>query len=193
MKIRSKLINVISATTLNLTVLSEGRAVVSEIHLAPQGGAPNLVALEKKTNISSLLDGITVCPGSWNSHVDLNLLPSGVDVSSSLARCTFGACNEDIVYMNLYEQWGDDWVAQAIGVPIGKGKAFPTLTPNSKYRLDILGLSTGTPDGSTNRSETAVAAGSEPEDWAMMIVGIGLVGYQVRRKQRALNRQAMLA
>ena len=33
----------------------------------------------------------------------------------------------------------------------------------------------------------------EPEEWAMMLVGVCLVGYQVRRKQRVLNRQSMLA
>ena len=41
-------------------------------------------------------------------------------------------------------------------------------------------------------SQFSVAAVPEPEEWAMMLVGAGLVSYQVRRKQKGL-RQSVLA
>ncbi len=31
----------------------------------------------------------------------------------------------------------------------------------------------------------------EPEEWAMMLVGVGLIGYQVRRKQKGLRKSAL--
>ena len=33
----------------------------------------------------------------------------------------------------------------------------------------------------------AIAAVPEPEEWAMMLVGFGIVGFQIRRKQAARN------
>ena len=47
---------------------------------------------------------------------------------------------------------------------------------------------TGTVTGSngTFGSQFTVTAVPEPEEWAMMLLGAGLVGYQVRRKQKAL-------
>ena len=39
-------------------------------------------------------------------------------------------------------------------------------------------------------SQLSVAAVPEPEEWAMMLVGTGLVGFQVRRKQKGENQSA---
>ena len=50
-------------------------------------------------------------------------------------------------------------------------------------------ITTGTvPAGRTGSfsSQLTVAAVPEPEEWAMMLLGTGLVGYQVRRKQKGL-------
>ncbi len=43
----------------------------------------------------------------------------------------------------------------------------------------------------TFSSQLTVAAVPEPEEWAMMLVGAGLVSYQVRRKQKRLRKSAL--
>jgi hypothetical protein len=46
--------------------------------------------------------------------------------------------------------------------------------------------------GSYGASLSTIAAPvPEPEEWAMMLVGGGLVGFQVRRKQKGLSQTSL--
>lgn len=197
MKFKSKLIMMMSAVALNMGIMSEGHAIVSEIHWAPLDGVTQSVSSGVKTTVSSFADGISSFGSLLESHVDLGFLESGTGLTATVSPFNFGAFNSSIFYMKLEEQQGNDWLTQAISIPAAMGNSFAALTLNlassSYYRLDIFGMSTGTGGGLINGSVTTVAAVPEPEEWAMMMVGVGLVGYQIRRKQRALNRQFMLA
>ena len=197
MKTKSKLLMLISAFALNLALLSQGQAFVSEVHWAPLDGMTESVSSGVKTTVSSFSDGIEGLGSLLETRVDLGFLSSGTSVTATVSPFTFGGFNHSIFYLKLEEQQGDDWLTQVINIPAAVGKSFAAITlnlaDNSFYRLNILGMSTGLHGGLLNGSVTTVVAVPEPEEWAMMLVGIGLVGYQVRRKQSALNRQAMLA
>jgi hypothetical protein len=197
MKFKSRLLMMMSAVALNLAVLSEGHAIVSEIHWAPLDGVTESVSSGIKTTVSSFADGISGVGSLLETHVDLGFLTSGTSITATVSPFNFGGFSNSIFYMRLSEQQGDDWLTQAISVPAAMGKSFAALTldlaSSSYYRLEILGLSTGMHGGLLNGSVTTVVAVPEPEEWAMMMVGVGLIGYQIRRKQRALNRQFMLA
>jgi hypothetical protein len=59
-----------------------------------------------------------------------------------------------------------------------------TLNGSQAYTLKVVGFAE-----SANASYSGginVLAVPEPDEWAMMLVGVGLVGYQVRRKQAKL-------
>ena len=58
------------------------------------------------------------------------------------------------------------------------------------YTLKVVGNAVSA--GSSYSGSVAIEAVPEPEEWAMMLVGAGLVSYQVRRKQKGL-RQSVLA
>lgn len=62
------------------------------------------------------------------------------------------------------------------------------LKANTAYSLVVTGNNLGNVAGNISGSLSALAAPvPEPEEWAMMLVGTGLVGYQVRRKQKGLS------
>jgi hypothetical protein len=68
--------------------------------------------------------------------------------------------------------------------------SFADLT-SGKYRLSILGF-TGRFGGYYNASYL-VAAVPEAETWLMIIIGLGLVGFQLQRKQKSLRHQSLMA
>lgn len=65
------------------------------------------------------------------------------------------------------------------------------LAPGS-YRLSIGGTASGF-FGGLYRGTLQVAAVPEVETWLMILIGVGIVLYQLGRKQRSLERQPLLA
>ena len=70
---------------------------------------------------------------------------------------------------------------------------FEPLAAGIEYALEVKGqsflpsLPSANPTYSTYSLSITTAPVPEPEEWAMMLVGAGLVGYQIRRKQKALS------
>ena len=60
------------------------------------------------------------------------------------------------------------------------------LSASQTYTLKVVGFAESA-NASYSGGLNAVAAVPEPEEWAMMLVGAGLVSYQVRRKQATLE------
>jgi hypothetical protein len=58
------------------------------------------------------------------------------------------------------------------------------LSASQAYTLKVVGFANSA--NATYSGGINVVAVPEPEEWAMMVVGVGLVGYQVRRKQAKL-------
>ncbi|MFZ4700902.1 MAG: PEPxxWA-CTERM sorting domain-containing protein [Candidatus Methylumidiphilus sp.] len=47
------------------------------------------------------------------------------------------------------------------------------------------------PSSTGNPITSSTAPVPEPEEWVMMIAGIGLIGYQIRRKQKNLSQSSL--
>jgi hypothetical protein len=96
-----------------------------------------------------------------------------------------------------------NWIAPTVA---GTVKLLQGSTPLSTF-VDGKAIYTGLVAGTTYTLETIVsikanekggftdtfkvAAVPEPEEWAMMLVGAGLVSYQVRRKQKGLSQSTV--
>lgn len=66
----------------------------------------------------------------------------------------------------------------------------PSLLANHTYSIEVNGTTLGN-GGSYAFAVSTTAPVPEPEEWAMMLVGAGLVGYQVRRKQKGLSQSSL--
>ena len=68
--------------------------------------------------------------------------------------------------------------------------SFANLMPGT-YRLVLDGVGSGHFGGGYIGGFNIAAATPEAETWAMLLVGFGLVSYQLRRKQRTLEQQLL--
>lgn len=70
------------------------------------------------------------------------------------------------------------------GVSFGTGTLFPlTLAPGT-YHIDFNGTTT---EGGGGFYSVAIAAVPEPETYAMLLVGLGLIGFAARRRKHNFN------
>lgn len=63
------------------------------------------------------------------------------------------------------------------------------FVPGTDYSVKV--EATGLGVGGMYNGSIVTAPVPEPEEWAMMLVGVGLVGYQVRRKQNRLGQSTL--
>ncbi len=85
------------------------------------------------------------------------------------------------------------------GNAVGNGSSYASivnyspLAAGKEYSINITGtVLAGTAVGKGNYSlSLSTAPVPEPEEWAMMLVGAGLVSYQVRRKQKGLSQASL--
>lgn len=75
-----------------------------------------------------------------------------------------------------------------VGSTFDSAFSFPDLSAGL-YRFDVAGQSFLTEKGYWN-GELVVAAVPEADTWLMLLIGAGLIGYQLRRKQRSLPAQS---
>jgi hypothetical protein len=68
--------------------------------------------------------------------------------------------------------------------------SFANLLPGS-YRLVLDGVGSGHFGGGYIGGLSIAAAVPEAETWAMLLVGFGLIAYQLRRKQKTLEQQLL--
>ena len=130
----------------------------------------DVVAVNVKNSPSATYDTFfTVTQDSDFSGSKVFAKPAtGVTVSLTGTGVTGGwsAADQQYVYSGLKAGVTYDWKVTGI-VPAGKTASFG--------------------------SQFTIAAVPEPEEWAMMLVGVGLVGYQVRRKQKGLEQLSLSA
>lgn len=74
----------------------------------------------------------------------------------------------------------------ANGVSVASGTAFSSTVASTTWLIGAARVSTDRDDGFKIGAVTAVAAVPEPATWAMMILGFGLVGGALRRRQPVL-------
>jgi hypothetical protein len=88
--------------------------------------------------------------------------------------------------VELEQREHGSWVDVATGSPQSAAYSFAlNLVQAGTYRWDVTGT-TGRKNGFWSGS-MSVAAVPEADVWTMLLIGAGLVGYQLRRKQNTLN------
>jgi hypothetical protein len=77
--------------------------------------------------------------------------------------------------------------SESISGGVGSGSySFANLAPGT-YKFDITGL-TGRRGGAYLSAFNVVPAVPEADTWLMIVIGVGLVGLQLRRKQKGIER-----
>lgn len=91
--------------------------------------------------------------------------------------------NIDNLLLSLYS--GQNATGSLLEGPVGSGVTLvSSLLTNTDYSLQITGLTSGSLGGSYS---TAIAVVPEADAWAMMLIGLGMVGFVLRRNARALS------
>jgi hypothetical protein len=75
-------------------------------------------------------------------------------------------------------------IAQTAGPLVGQISNVGSFIFNATTTGSYTALLFGTPTAEGGSYSIKVAAVPEPEVWAMMLIGVGLIGYQVRRKSK---------
>jgi len=96
--------------------------------------------------------------------------------------------------LSLQMDEAGSWISLASFGSSGNFKSsnfsFDKLVAGS-YRLVLDGIGSGSFGGSYLTGFNVAAATPEAETWAMLLVGFGLVGYQLSRKQKSLEQQLL--
>ncbi|MFL6602475.1 MAG: FxDxF family PEP-CTERM protein [Steroidobacteraceae bacterium] len=97
----------------------------------------------------------------------------------------------DFTFNSFYDTIKSGFAVQLQERTAGVWTAIPTAGPSfadlsaGKYRWEVTGT-TGRQSGFWG-AKMAVAAVPEADVWTMLLIGVGLVGYQLRRKQQSLK------
>lgn len=87
--------------------------------------------------------------------------------------------NIDNLLLELYS--GQNAFGNLLDGPVGSGVTLTAnLLTNTDYSLKVTGLTTGSLGGSYT---TAIAVVPEAERWSMMLIGLVMVGFVLRRKK----------
>ena len=148
----------------------------------------------------TLTDGAFVPEGQqWNQgSVFWNSLQNSIDIklSATYSINSFVVQADDNDTYRIEYRQGGNWVT-AWNVPTYGSWGLvtrPTFTLASAITTDELRFTATGGDSYYSVTEIqALAPVPEPEEWAMMLVGAGLVGFQVKRKQRRLDVRSVRA
>lgn len=88
--------------------------------------------------------------------------------------------NIDFLQLGLYS--GQNGLGSLLDGPVGSGVTLTAnLLTNTDYSLKITGITSGSSGGAYS---TAIAAVPEADTWAMMLVGLGMLGVVLLRKRK---------
>jgi hypothetical protein len=140
-------------------------------------------------SLGTLPDGLTPIgaghnAGGFADTFNFNLSGALSDVVASFASIT----NIDSFDAFLQEKTPSGWTQ--IGSSFTSSETFSDLT-SGKYRLDVIGFVPS--NAGFYSGNLSVAAVPETDTWLMLLIGSGLVGYQLRRKQKTLPQQPFAA
>ena len=97
----------------------------------------------------------------------------------------------DFTFKSFYDIIKSSFAVQLQEKVSGVWTSIPTASPSfadlsaGKYRWEVTGI-TGAQSGFWG-AKMAVAAVPEADVWMMLLIGLGLIGYQLRRKQQSLK------
>jgi hypothetical protein len=143
----------------------------------------------------------TVSDGSYGFGRSLNFgetftdyvnfdLDSSADVSSFIKSFDMSIFGFDLIGIDNFstglERLGTGGSYSSIASLTSNPASFDDLLSPGAYRFSIAGTASGF-FGGLYRGTLHVAAVPEADTWVMLLMGLGLVAYQLRRKQRSLE------
>lgn len=120
--------------------------------------------------------------GSYVSNIYFTLAPSVVNASGNAVVTYDGNNANDAYSVSVINTTNNQIVA---GSFVDGQYNFTGLAAGVKY--DWQSSFTTSTTNPVFTAQFSAAAVPEPEEWAMMLVGTGLVGFQLRRKQKGLS------
>jgi hypothetical protein len=179
----------------NARLLACALALACTAHM-PQAGA---YVLELQAPSTASFSSDPLANGDFKDWFNFKVAdPKGALVSAIGNSLAFAnGASTVLTSFNLFD--GDHATQLAWGsllsVPVGpvnvhNGLLAPAIIQaNHTYSLEIAGTVSGATANSLGAYGVSleVAAVPEPEEWAMLLVGSGLVGFQVRRKQKGMG------
>jgi hypothetical protein len=187
-------------TLKNKVSLLAGAIALAGIAYMPQASAV-VVSLGPETSIGLANTGLA--QGSFQDWFDFQVSGSAFVAANGNSITFSNSSGTKLESFNLFDGTAHNINATPVVIgaistpPVGQGPYFASLftpTPlleNHAYSLEINGTALNN-GGSYGASLSTIAAPvPEPEEWAMMLVGGGLVGFQVRRKQKGLSQTSL--
>ena len=183
-----------------VSLLAGTIALVGAVYM-PQASATvtNLGTISSDYSVG-LNNPASLTKGSFDDWVDFKVssVASFVATGNSILTTVGGT---QITAFNLYAGNAHDssatpaYTGTINEILLGSNKAYATvvagspLQANQWYSVEVKGISNSN-NGNYSLS-LSTAPVPEPEEWAMMLVGAGLVSYQVRRKQKGLSQSSL--
>jgi hypothetical protein len=125
---------------------------------------------------------------TFTDHVNFNL-DTSADVTSFIKSFDMSIFGFDLIGIDNFttglERLGTGGYTSIASLTSNPASFDDLLTPGS-YRFSVAGTASGF-FGGLYRGTLHVAAVPEAETWVMLLMGLGLVAYQLRRKQRSLE------
>lgn len=185
MKLRSKVNLLVGAIALASTVyMPQASAAVYNL---------GTLSVPASVGFSGYLTSAGSFSDEWTFKVDDFAALVGTGNSFTFSK---GAAGATITGFDLYK--GASLVASgavnsgSLGFGITSYSSMVSSVPftaGESYSLKISGVALSA--GANYGASLSTAPVPEPEEWAMMMVGAGLVGYQVRRKQKGLSQSSL--
>ena len=131
---------------------------------------------------------------TFTDYVNFNL-DSSADVTSFIKSFDMSIFGFDLVGIDNFttglERLGTGGYSSIASLTSNPASFDDLLSPGA-YRFSVAGTASGF-FGGLYRGTLHVAAVPEADTWVMLLMGLGLVGYQLRRKQRSLEQHPALA
>lgn len=160
-----------------------GRSLAALVVVAGLQAAP---ALATGYSVGTLTDvpyinNVTVPLGSFLDIYNFTLADTSQNLTGAAVSLTLDSMNLHILNIDNFSLSLYDASNSLLGSWVSNPVSFSATLPGGSYRLDAAGTANGLAGG--NYTLSIAAAVPEPESYALLLAGLGLVGFAARRRR----------